>query len=161
MKNDTLRKHKTSNRNLSNELYKEASVSSDIKRIRCKIQELPSELTKNIDIFIADLKQPKYEKPLIVYQLASLLQSFYTEFKAAEYQYLTNLSDDSTTTFINTEETFYTGLIGIFAGNRSSNITNNANKDWKKGLMSLFCGSSFTTSNSDIPLSSSGGITQE
>lgn len=42
LKNDTLRKHKTSNRNLSNELYKEASVSSDIKRIRCKIQELPS-----------------------------------------------------------------------------------------------------------------------
>lgn len=86
------------------------------------IRELPLELSKLIDIFINDLKQPKYVKPLSIVQLSSLFQNFYAKFDKSSFNYLTNASGGygGQPTFLSARETLSSGLSGIFARSRSS-----------------------------------------
>lgn len=84
------------------------------------INDLPPELSKLIDTFINDLKQPKYVKPLNILQLSSLFQSFYTKFDRASFNYVVNTLGSSQPTFLAAKETLSSGLSGIFARSRSS-----------------------------------------
>lgn len=84
------------------------------------IEDLPPELSKLIDVFINDLKQPKYVKPLNILQLSSLFQSFYTKFDRSSFNYLVNAPSTSQPTFLSARETLSSGLSGIFARSRSS-----------------------------------------
>ncbi|EDO16893.1 hypothetical protein Kpol_1024p47 [Vanderwaltozyma polyspora DSM 70294] len=100
-------------------------TQEDVEReINC-LRELPLELSKLIDLFIADLKQPKYIKPLTINQLSSIFQGFYVKFDKSCFQYLSQLnattnSNSTTTTFLTARETLSSGLSGIFARSRSS-----------------------------------------
>lgn len=148
----TSRNNVTSNSTLSNSSEKEILTSMEIERIRLEIQELPFELTKYVDLFITDLKQPKYANPLSISQLASLFQSFYVDFDKAVYQYLTTLSVNPTNTFISAREALSTGLSGIFTRSRSSSTTSNTNRNRNKRSSSLFSTGSFTNINNATPL---------
>lgn len=95
------------------------------------ISELPLELTKLIDTFIDDLKQPKYVKPLTVNQLSALFQGFYLKFDKESFQYLngTMISTPAmsySSSFLNAKETLSSGLTGIFSRSRSSSMTSTA-----------------------------------
>lgn len=87
------------------------------------IHELPLELSKQIDAFIYDLKQPKYMKPLTINQLASLFQSFYSKFDKASFNFLmlgnSNVNGNQTT-YLSARDHLSSGLSGIFARSRSS-----------------------------------------
>ncbi|CAR27676.1 hypothetical protein ZYGR_0N01600 [Zygosaccharomyces rouxii] len=67
----------------------------DIDREVNSIEQLPVELSKLIDLFINDLKQPKYVKPLTIIQLSSLFQNFYIKFDKASFQYLSTSHSNS------------------------------------------------------------------
>lgn len=84
------------------------------------IEDLPLELSKLIDVFINDLKQPKYVKPLNILQLSSLFQNFYTKFDRSSFNYVVNTPGNNQTTFLSARETLSSGLSGIFARSRSS-----------------------------------------
>ncbi|QLL32587.1 hypothetical protein HG536_0D01090 [Torulaspora globosa] len=84
------------------------------------INELPPDLSKLIDAFINDLKQPKYVKPLSILQLSSLFQNFYTKFDRSSFNYVVNTSNNGQPTFLAAKETLSSGLSGIFARSRSS-----------------------------------------
>lgn len=159
--NDVSGKDSHSKCNLSHSSVKDILTSNEIELIKFEIQELPSELTNLIDIFITDLKQPKYENPLTVYQLSSIFQLFYTEFDKAAYQYLTKLSVNSTSMFVNARDALSTGLSGIFARSRSSSTTSNISRCRNKRSSSLFSNSSFTNINNATPLLSSEEISQQ
>lgn len=103
----------------------DASVSltqEEIDESLASIGELPIELSRLIDSFIADLKQPKYVSPLTIIQLASLFQGFYIKFDKSSFQYLTNDGTVQTSngSFFSARENLSTGLSGIFARSRSS-----------------------------------------
>lgn len=159
--NEILKKDTTLNSNLSGSSEKEILTSTEIERIRSEIQELPIELTKYIDLFITDLKQPKYVSPLSILQLVSIFQSFYTEFDKSVYVYLTTLSVNSTNTFINAREALSSGLSSIFARSRSNSATSNINRNKNKRSSSLFSASSFTNMNNATPLLSPEEIDQQ
>ncbi|QLQ79463.1 hypothetical protein HG537_0C01100 [Torulaspora globosa] len=84
------------------------------------IDELPLELSKLIDTFINDLKQPKYVKPLSILQLSTLFQNFYTKFDRCSFNYVVNTSNNGQPSFLGAKETLSSGLSGIFARSRSS-----------------------------------------
>lgn len=84
------------------------------------INELPLELSKLIDAFINDLKQPKYVKPLNILQLSSLFQHFYTKFDRSSFNYVVNATNCGQPSFLAARETLSSGLSGIFARSRSS-----------------------------------------
>ena len=94
-------------------------IDQEVNSIEC----LPMDLSKLIDLFINDLKQPKYVKPLTIMQLSSLFQSFYLKFDKASFNYLSgngpNASVGSQPTFLAARETLSSGLSGIFARSRS------------------------------------------
>lgn len=91
------------------------------------IESLPVDLSKLIDLFITDLKQPKYVKPLTIMQLSSLFQSFYVKFDKASFNYLSgngpNASSNGQPTFLAARETLSSGLSGIFARSRSGSAS--------------------------------------
>lgn len=87
------------------------------------IISLPSELSKLIDLFIDDLKQPKYLRPLSVVQLSSLFQSFYIKFDRSSFQYLTRQANEPANTLLNARESLSSGLSGIFNRSRSGSGT--------------------------------------
>ncbi|CCH62639.1 hypothetical protein TBLA_0H03570 [Henningerozyma blattae CBS 6284] len=116
---------------------KKASHEELEKRVG-PIKELPVELSRQIDVFIIDLKQPKYLHPLTVIQLANLFQSFYSKFDKAAFQLLNNANNNinGNNSINNTpthsgsllsvsRETLSSGLSGIFARSRSGSINNN------------------------------------
>ena len=118
---DIVEKNETTG-NLTNEEIEE-SVNS--------IVELPLDLSRIIDTFISDLKQPKYLRPLTIIQLSYLFQGFYTKFDKLCFQYLSNngLNNNngnnppiltSSTSFFAARESLSTGLSGIFSRSRSS-----------------------------------------
>lgn len=115
---DIVEKNETTG-NLTNEEIEE-SVNS--------ITNLPPDLSRIIDSFISDLKQPKYLRPLTIIQLSYLFQGFYTKFDKLCFQYLSNngLNNNnppiltSSTSFFAARESLSTGLSGIFARSRSS-----------------------------------------
>lgn len=91
------------------------------------VSNLPPELSRLIDIFIDDLKQPKYVRPLSVLQLSSLFQSFYIKFDKASFQHVSSMTNNgscntngSPSSFLSAKETLSSGLSGIFARSRSS-----------------------------------------
>ncbi|CCD25101.1 guanine nucleotide exchange factor MUK1 NDAI_0E02840 [Naumovozyma dairenensis CBS 421] len=96
------------------------------------IHELPLDLSNLITIFIDDLKQPKYIKPLSIIQLASIFQSFYMKFDRSAFQYLTStgpsgfVNNNSTSSFLNAKESLSSGLSGIFSRSRSSSGSGNS-----------------------------------
>lgn len=104
-------------------------TDDDIEREVNSIRELPSELSRLVDFFISDLKQPKYSRPLNIEQLSSIFQGFYTKFDKSSFQYLSvvnvNGTNNSnvTTTFFNARETLCSGLSGLFARSRSSSAS--------------------------------------
>ena len=122
--------------------YEEATISGsiDIKGTLTKeeidealesVEELPPELIHLIDLFIVDLKEPKYSKPLSIIQLASLFQGFYAKFDKASLDYLSNsgpycASNNSIASFINARDNTSAGLSGIFARSRSGSTTSGA-----------------------------------
>lgn len=87
------------------------------------INTLPAELSKLIDIFIDDLKQPKYLKPLNVLQLSGLFQAFYSKFDKASFQYLMRANDAGSTSFMSARESLSSGISGIFNRSRSGSDT--------------------------------------
>lgn len=91
------------------------------------VTNLPPELSKLIDIFIDDLKQPKYVRPLSVLQLSSLFQSFYIKFDKASFQHVSSANNNGyyfsgggSSSFLAAKETLSSGLSGIFGRSRSS-----------------------------------------
>ncbi|CAI4053384.1 guanine nucleotide exchange factor MUK1 SKDI_16G2020 [Saccharomyces kudriavzevii IFO 1802] len=89
------------------------------------VTNLPSELSKLIDIFIDDLKQPKYVRPLTVLQLSSVFQSFYIKFDKASFQHVSLVSSNGNinggpSSFLAAKETLSSGFSGIFGRSRSS-----------------------------------------
>lgn len=89
------------------------------------VTNLPSELSKLIDIFIDDLKQPKYVRPLTVLQLSSVFQSFYIKFDKASFQHVSLVSSNGninggSSSFLAAKETLSSGFSGIFGRSRSS-----------------------------------------
>ncbi|SMN21216.1 similar to Saccharomyces cerevisiae YPL070W MUK1 Cytoplasmic protein of unknown function containing a Vps9 domain [Maudiozyma saulgeensis] len=102
-------------------------TSEEIEESMNGITELPVELSHLIDVFIIDLKQPKYLRPLTIIQLSYLFQGFYTKFDKFCFQYLSNNGTTnqmtitpSATSFFTARESLSTGLSGIFARSRSS-----------------------------------------
>lgn len=96
----------------------------EIDREINSIEQLPTDLSKLIDLFINDLKQPKYIKPLTVIQLSSLFQNFYTKFDRASFQYLSTIHSNS-------------GSIGSGNGGNNDNGTtaeNNGNTSGNSNL---------------------------
>ncbi|SCU91743.1 LAMI_0E07074g1_1 [Lachancea mirantina] len=87
------------------------------------ITALPTELSKLIDIFIDDLKQPKYLKPLNVLQLCGLFQSFYGKFDKAAFQCLSRTGENAQGSFLTARESLSSGISGIFNRSRSSSDT--------------------------------------
>ncbi|GAV53668.1 hypothetical protein ZYGR_0AK01700 [Zygosaccharomyces rouxii] len=84
------------NNNSQNQHLSHVELSKeDIDREVNSIERLPAELSKLIDLFINDLKQPKYVKPLTILQLSSLFQNFYTKFDKASFQYLSTAHSNS------------------------------------------------------------------
>lgn len=84
------------------------------------IEDLPPELSKLIDVFINDLKQPKYVRPLNILQLSSLFQGFYIKFDRASFNYLVNAPNGNQPAFLSARESLSSGLSGIFGRSRSS-----------------------------------------
>ncbi|AET37419.1 guanine nucleotide exchange factor MUK1 Ecym_1169 [Eremothecium cymbalariae DBVPG len=105
------------------------SNKEELERELSQISSLPNELTKLVDIFISDLKQPKYLKPLSIFLLSGLFQQFYNKFDAACSQYVNRQSSNgvlnaSTSALDNlgfgtARETLSTGLSGILNRSRS------------------------------------------
>ncbi|CAB4255811.1 similar to Saccharomyces cerevisiae YPL070W MUK1 Cytoplasmic protein of unknown function containing a Vps9 domain [Maudiozyma barnettii] len=104
-------------------------TSEEIEESISGITELPTELSHLIDVFITDLKQPKYLRPLTIVQLSYLFQGFYTKFDKFCFQYLSNNNTTTTsqipitpsaTSFFTARESLSTGLSGMFARSRSS-----------------------------------------
>lgn len=134
--------------------YEEAIISGsiDIKGTLTKeeidealesVEELPPELIHLIDLFIVDLKEPKYSKPLSIIQLASLFQGFYAKFDKASLDYLSNsgpycASNNSIASFINARDNTSAGLSGIFARSRSGSTTSGATIRGASKSSSLF-----------------------
>lgn len=124
--------YKTQQASLQEELQDTGSAASgsnvelskeEIDQEVTSIQGLPHELSKLIDLFINDLKQPKYVKPLNITQLSALFQGFYIKFDKSSFNYLGNSSSsgiNNQTTFLSARETLSSGLSGIFARSRSS-----------------------------------------
>ncbi|KAM3162913.1 VPS9 domain-containing protein [Lachancea thermotolerans] len=123
----------------SSSLSKE-EITAEISQIRL----LPPELSRLIDNFIDDLKQPKYLKPLNVVQLSGLFQSFYAKFDKSSFQYLNRLSDtnSNSNSFLSARETLSSGISGIFNRSRSSS-------DARKRSSSLF---STDSANGTLPM---------
>lgn len=109
-----------SSSNGSGTLSKE-EIASELSQISV----LPPELSRLIDSFIDDLKQPKYLKPLNVVQLSGLFQNFYAKLDKASFQYLSKSSDANigTNSFLTARETLSSGISGIFNRSRSSSDT--------------------------------------
>lgn len=121
------------------------------------INELPSELSNQIDLFIYDLKQPKYTKPLNINQLASLFQSFYTKFDKASFNHLVNASGSFNTsqpTFLSARDHLSSGLSGIFARSRSSSGSSTRRNRRSSSLFS-------TDSNTVTPMLSPEEISRQ
>lgn len=113
----------------------------EIEQCRQGITDLPTDLQRLIDVFIADLKQPKYVRPLTITQLSHLFQGFYTRFDKACFHYVSNgalspaqqqqqpLPVPASASYFSARESLSTGLSGIFARSRSSStvsVNNNA-----------------------------------
>lgn len=110
----------------------------EIEALGSAVTELPPELQRLIDVFIADLKQPKYVRPLTIQQLSYLFQGFYTKFDKASFQYLSNGAATGTgpapaPSYFNARETLSTGLSGIFARSRSSSTASNTASTLTRG----------------------------
>ncbi|KAH3902193.1 uncharacterized protein SCODWIG_03049 [Saccharomycodes ludwigii] len=121
--------------------------TSDTNNKNLKIpDELPLELTRLMQLFIEDLKQPKYDKPISINQLAGYFQKFYIQFHKAATNYCdskisgippatttqstTSLSIYSPFGFMSAKDHLSSGLSGIFGRSRSSSnvsINNNDN----------------------------------
>ncbi|KAG0660985.1 hypothetical protein C6P44_002926 [Monosporozyma unispora] len=137
----------------------QATLSQEeIDNISNSIHELPIELMRLVDLFITDLKQPKYLNPLSITQLASLFQAFYIKFDKACYQYLTNLNSSHSTSFFSAREVLSTGLSGIFSRSRSSSGTNTINKSRNRRSSSLLSSDSLSSA---MPLLSPEEIDQQ
>ena len=116
-----------------------------------EVSNLPPELSKLIDIFIDDLKQPKYVRPLSVLQLSSLFQSFYIKFDKASFQHVSavnnsgnNYSNGGSSSFLAAKETLSSGLSGIFGRSRSSSANSLMRP---RRSSSLFSNESMSNSN--------------
>ncbi|SCU95015.1 LANO_0E08988g1_1 [Lachancea nothofagi CBS 11611] len=94
-------------------------IASEIEQIT----ELPMDLSRLVDNFIDDLKQPKYLKPLNAVQLSGLFQTFYARFDKASFQCLNKAPDMLNSTFFTARETLSSGISGIFNRSRSSSDT--------------------------------------
>ncbi|CAL9738184.1 protein Muk1p [Monosporozyma servazzii] len=140
------------------EKKQEILSQEEIENISSSISELPEDLMRLVDLFIADLKQPKYIKPLSITQLASLFQAFYIRFDKACYQYLTKITSNHSNSFLSAREALSTGLSGIFSRSRSGSATNTVNRGRNRRSSSLF--SSDSISNA-MPLLSSEEIDQQ
>ncbi|CCK67888.1 guanine nucleotide exchange factor MUK1 KNAG_0A01990 [Huiozyma naganishii CBS 8797] len=103
-----------------------ALTPEEINETLQSIEELPNELLSMVEKFIADLKQPKYVRPLSILQLASLFQTFYSKFDKTSFQYLSDIPITSTGSFLNARDSLNTGLSGIFARSRSNSANTSA-----------------------------------
>ncbi|CCE65517.1 hypothetical protein TPHA_0L01640 [Tetrapisispora phaffii CBS 4417] len=128
MSSSTTANTSNSNMHVGNEsLINEEDVEKEVNVLK----ELPPELMKILDLFIVDLKQPKYAKPLTILQLSSVFQNFYTSFDKNCFQYLQNIqlqnnsSNSNVSTYMNARETLSSGLSGLFARSRSSSVNSN------------------------------------
>lgn len=126
---------RTSTPNIINKNNRETVklTETEINEIRNTVDKLPSELLRNIENFIQDLKQPKYSRPLTTNQLSSLFQAFYIKFDKLAFQYLSNLNNTNNgnpVTFFPSRESLSTGLGGIFAFNRSRSGSINSNNNY-------------------------------
>ncbi|EJS41365.1 muk1p [Saccharomyces arboricola H-6] len=115
------------------------------------ISYLPPELSRLIDIFIDDLRQPKYVRPLSVLQLSSLFQSFYIKFDKASFQHVSSVNNvgnyntnGGPSSFLAAKETLSSGLSGIFGRSRSSSGTSIMRP---RRSSSLFSNESMSNSN--------------
>lgn len=90
------------------------------------IEQVPVELSKLIDLYINDLKQPKYVKPLSIMQLSSLFQNFYAKFDKASFQYLTT-SNNSNSNNVTNGNSGNTNMGGLNTSNNSSAFNGSAN----------------------------------
>lgn len=141
-------------------MEKEQKILSqeETENILNSIHELPEDLMRLIDLFITDLKQPKYVKPLSITQLASLFQAFYIKFDKACYQYLTKITSNHSNSFFSAREALSTGLSGIFSRSRSGSATNTVIKGRNRRSSSLLSSDSISTA---VPLLSPEEIDQQ
>ncbi|AEY96745.1 FAEL239Wp [Eremothecium gossypii FDAG1] len=102
------------------------SQRDEMEKEVAQIEVLPMELSRLVDMFVDDLKQPKYVKPLSIFLLSGLFQQFYTRFDASCGQYLAKQGRQLGTSasvenvgFSSARETLSTGLGGIFGRSRS------------------------------------------
>ncbi|CAH00091.1 guanine nucleotide exchange factor MUK1 [Kluyveromyces lactis] len=108
----------------SPELPIESSESNDDL---IPIASIPDELMKLIDLFIDDLKQPKYSRPLMITQLSQIFQRFYERFDRSCQQHFNALaSPGSVNVMLNARETRNSGLSSIFNRSRSSSFRNSS-----------------------------------
>ncbi|CDO95142.1 unnamed protein product [Kluyveromyces dobzhanskii CBS 2104] len=93
------------------------------------IASIPEELMKLIDLFIDDLKQPKYSRPLTISQLSQIFQRFYERFDRSCQQHLnTSAFPNNSNAMLNAREARNSGLSSIFNRSRSSSFRNNGTK---------------------------------
>lgn len=89
----------------------------------------PEELLKLIDVFIDDLKQPKYSRPLNILQLSHVFQQFYLHFDRSSYQYYSVKHNGTSINMIcQAHENRNSGLSSIFNRSRSSSLRGGTNR---------------------------------
>ncbi|AMD20800.1 HDR058Cp [Eremothecium sinecaudum] len=106
------------------------SNKEEFDRNVLQIERLPKELLRLVDVFIDDLKQPKYLKPLSIFQLSGLFQEFYVSFDMTCVQLLNGeMNSGGSLSPVNydnlpfsAKNSLSAGFSGIFNKSRSGSV---------------------------------------